>query len=36
MAEDDTAAQPEQGPKVIEQSSVKPVEQTGTESSKAS
>ena len=36
MAEDETAAQSDQGPKVIEQSSVKPVERTETESSKAS
>ena len=36
MAEDETAAQSDQGPKVIEQSSVKPVDRSESESSKAS
>jgi len=36
MAEDETAAQSEHDPKVIEQSTVKPVDRTETESSKAS
>lgn len=36
MAEDESATQSEQNPKVIEQSTVKPVERTETESSKAS
>ncbi len=36
MAEDETTAQSNDDPKVIEQSAIKPVERTETESSKAS